>query len=338
MTDFAKHLQNFFMKYLIGECGLSKHTIRAYRDSFSLLLAFMKQVKHIDADKLELKHFNKDIVLDFLLWLEREHDNGISTRNQRYAAIRSFCKYLQYEEPARIAEWQNIRSIKLKKSIEKTIDYISVDGIKLILNQIPVNTRDSRRDLAMLALMYDSGARVQELVDLTPSCIRFETPHHVRLTGKGNKQRLVPLQKEQVKLLEQYIKDYGLNTPEKELNPLFFNRTGEKLTGAGVTYILKKYANAARLVNQNLIPDVISPHCIRHSKAMHLLQSGINLVYIRDFLGHRSIQTTEIYARADSKQKREALESVYIDVIPQKNTERSWEKNRTLKDFLKGLG
>jgi len=338
MTDFAKHLESYFLKYLIGEYGVSKHTIRAYRDSFSLLLTFMKQVKNIDADKLELKHLNRDVVLDFLLWLEREHKNGITTRNQRYAAIRSFCKYLQYEEPTRIAEWQNIRSIKMKKSIDKTIDYITIEGIKLLLNQIPVNTRNSRRDLAMLALLYDSGARVQELIDLTPSCIRFETPHHVRLTGKGNKQRLVPLQKEQIKLLEQYIEDYGLNSPEKELNPLFFNRTGEKLTGAGVTYILNKYVNAARLTDRNLIPDIISPHSLRHSKAMHLLQAGINLVYIRDFLGHRSIQTTEIYARADSKQKREALESVYIDVIPQKSTERSWEKNRTLKDFLKSLG
>ena len=338
MTDFAKHLENYFLKYLIGEYGVSKHTIRAYRDSFALLLTFMKQVKNIDADKLELKHLNRNVVLDFLLWLEREHKNGITTRNQRYATIRSFCKYLQYEEPTRIGEWQNIRSIKLKKSIEKTIDYISIDGIKLILSQIPVNTRNSRRDLAMLALLYDSGARVQELIDLTPSCIRFEPPYHVRLTGKGNKQRLVPLQKEQVKLLEHYIVDFGLNTPEKEVNPLFFNRIGEKLTGAGVTYILKKYADAARLSDRDLIPDVISPHILRHSKAMHLLQAGINLVYIRDFLGHRSIQTTEIYARADSKQKREALESVYVDVIPQKNTERSWEKNQRLKDFLKGLG
>ncbi len=119
---------------------------------------------------------------------------------------------------------------------------------------------------------------------------------------------------------------------------LFFNRTGEKLTGAGVTYILQKYAEVARSANENLIPEVISPHSLRHSKSMHLLQSGINLVYIRDFLGHKSIQTTEIYARADSKQKREALESVYIDVIPEKNKERSWEKNYYLRDFLKSLG
>ncbi|VDR35164.1 Tyrosine recombinase XerD [Alistipes sp. cv1] len=338
MTDFAKHLENFFIKYLIGECGSSKHTIRAYRDSFTLLLTFMKQRKQISADKLELKHLNREVVLDFLLWLEQEYNNSIATRNQRYAAIRSFCKYLQYEEPMRIGEWQSIRSIKLKKSINKTIDYLSIDAVKLLLSQISDNNRNSRRDLAMLALLYDSGARVQELVDLTPSCIRFDVPYNIRLTGKGNKQRIVPLQKEQVKLLEQYIEDYNLNRPEKASCPLFFNRVGDKLTSAGVTYILKKYALAARLTNPNLFPCIISPHSLRHSKAMHLLQSGLNLVYIRDFLGHKSIQTTEIYARADSKQKREALENVYIDVIPEKNDIRSWEKNQGLKEFLKNLG
>jgi len=338
MTDFAKHLENFFIKYLIGEYGSSKHTIRAYRDSFVLLLAFMKQEKRIEANKLELKHLNRDVILSFLSWLESKHNNSISTRNQRYASIRSFFKYLLYEEPTRMGEWQNIRSIKLKKTINKTIGYLSIDGIKLLLEQIPGNTRDSRRDLAMLSLLYDSGARVQELVDLTPSCIRFEMPYNVRLTGKGNKQRIVPLQKEQINLLKQYIKDYTLNRPERESRPLFFNRTGDKLTTAGVTYILKKYADSARLINQEQIPDIISPHSLRHSKAMHLLQSGVNLVYIRDFLGHKSIQTTEIYARADSKQKREALESVYIDVIPEKNQERSWEKNPVLKEFLKSLG
>jgi len=338
MTDFAKYLENFFIKYLIGECGSSRHTIRAYRDSFTLLLTFMKQVKHVDADRLELKHLNRNIILDFLLWLEREHGNGISTRNQRYAAIRSFFKYLQYEEPTRIGEWQNIRSIKLKKNINRTIDYLSIDAIKLLLGQIPDNTRSSKRDLAMLALLYDSGARVQELIDLTPSCIRFEIPYNIRLTGKGNKQRIVPLQKEQINLLDQYIEDYGLRLPERELSPLFFNRVGEKLTSAGITYVLNKYINSAKLINPELFPSIVSPHCLRHSKAMHLLQSGINLVYIRDFLGHKSIQTTEIYARADSKQKREALESVYINVIPEKNKERSWEKNHTLRDFLKGLG
>lgn len=338
MTDFGKYLEKFFIKYLVGEYGASKHTIRAYRNSFGMLLIFMKEVKHISADALQLKHLNRDVILDFLLWLEAKHNNNISTRNQRYAAIRSFCKYLQYEEPTRISEWQNIRSIRLKRGITKTIKYLSIDAIKLLLEQIPLNNYNSRRDLAMIALLYDSGARVQELIDLSPSCLRLEKPYTIRLLGKGNKERIVILQEEQVQLLNQYILDYGLNRREKEIGPLFFNRAGGRLTAAGVTYILKKYANEARLINEEIIPSVISPHILRHSKAMHLLQAGIDLVTIRDFLGHSSIQTTEIYARADSKQKREALEAVYVDVLPQNSNERSWEKNSSLKEFLKGLG
>ncbi|SHL58542.1 tyrosine-type recombinase/integrase [Chryseobacterium polytrichastri] len=337
MTDFAKYLEKFFHKYLISDYGASKHTIRAYRDSFSLLLSFMNKVKSIDADKIELKHINKDIILDFLSWLEYEHNNNLATRNQRCAAIRSFFKFLMYEEPTRIGEWQNIRSIRLKKTIIKTVSYLSLDGIKLLLEQIPNNNRCSMRDLAMLALLYDSGARVQELIDLSPSNIRFEEPYKILLRGKGNKERLVPLQIEQIRFLKQYIIDYGLGKREKENTPLFFNRVGERLTSAGVTYILKKYANAARFVNPEIIPQVISPHTLRHSKAMHLAEAGLSLFWIRDFLGHSSIQTTDRYTRTNSKQMRKALEAVYEDVLPQVNNEGSWGKNSALKEFLKGL-
>ncbi|KPH11656.1 tyrosine-type recombinase/integrase [Chryseobacterium sp. ERMR1:04] len=337
MTDFAKYLEKFFHKYLISEYGASKHTIRAYRDSFSLLLSFMKKVKFIDADKIELRHINKDIIEDFLSWLEYEHNNNVATRNQRCAAIRSFFKFLMYEEPTRIGEWQNIRSIRLKKTIIKTVSYLSINGIKLLLEQIPSNNRSSRRDLAMMALLYDSGARVQELIDLSPSNIRFEEPCMILLHGKGNKERLIPLQSEQIKFLKQYIIEYGLDKREKEKTPLFFNRVGEKLTSAGVTYILKKYASAARFVDPEIIPQVISPHTLRHSKAMHLAEAGLSLFWIRDFLGHSSIQTTDRYTRTNSKQIKKALESVYEDVLPQINNERSWEKNSALKEFLKGL-
>ncbi|WP_123862145.1 tyrosine-type recombinase/integrase [Chryseobacterium artocarpi] len=216
--------------------------------------------------------------------------------------------------------------------------YLSTDGIKLLLKQIPNKSRESIRDLAMLTLLYDTGCRVQELIDLKPSCIRFEYPCHIRVTSKGNKQRDIPLKKEQLEFLQQYIDEYNLNRAEFQKKELFFNRARGKLTTAGVTYILKKYADEARKENGSLIPKQISPHIIRHSKAMHLLQGGVNLVYIRDFLGHVSIQTTEIYARADSKQKREALESVYEDVVPEKGKKGSWENNDGLKDFLKSLG
>ncbi|MET3535408.1 tyrosine-type recombinase/integrase [Chryseobacterium limigenitum] len=338
MTDFAKYLQSFFHKYLLGNFGASSNTIRAYKKSFSLLVSFMTKVKNIPPHKLELKHLNKDSISEFLMWLETDCNNSISTRNNRYGAICSFCKYLQYEVPDRLAEWQNIRSIKSKKGFSKVMNYLSVEGINLLLEQASMETLASRRDLAMLALLYDSGMRVQELVDLSPSCVRFEYPYHIRVTGKGNKQRDIPLLKEQINLLERYVKENHLLRPEKQFSPLFFNRGGGKLTPAGITYILKKYAKSARIVNSHLIPEIISPHVFRHSKAMHLLQGGVNIVYIRDILGHVSVQTTERYARADSKQKRDALEAAYQDVIPEKGKLGSWEGNDDEIDFLTNLG
>lgn len=154
--------------------------------------------------------------------------------------------------------------------------------------------------------------------------------------GKGNKKRIVPLQNEQVTLLQAYMKENSLDTYANNQRPLFANNRGGRLTNAGITYILKMYAAMARMLKPELVPQV-SPHTLRHSKAMHLLQAGVNLIYIRDMLGHVSIQTTEIYARADSKQKRNALESAYIDIIPNLGSMGSWEKDSKLKDWLKNL-
>ena len=189
----------------------------------------------------------------------------------------------------------------------------------------------------MLSLLYASGARVQELVDLTPSCLRLDKPALVRLHGKGDKTRVVPLMEQQVEILATYLEENRLNTPSQSGRPLFFNSSGAKLTCSGVTYILKKYAAMARIVHPELIPKQISPHVLRHSLAMHFLQAGVNLVYIRDILGHVSVQTTEIYARADSKLKRESLEKASRDIINIEIGELSWEKDKKLRSFLKGL-
>ena len=214
---------------------------------------------------------------------------------------------------------------------------LSIDGIKLLLAQIPINTKKGRRDLALISLLYDSGARVQELIDLTPASLKLEKPCHVTLFGKGRKKRIVPLQDEQVNLLRSYMEENRLDLSGFNQRPLFFNSCGRKLTNSGISYILNNYINHARIQDPELIPEKISPHTLRHSKAMHLLQAGVNLVYIRDILGHVSIQTTEIYARADSKQKREALESAYVNMIPNDITERSWEKDQELKIWLRNL-
>lgn len=189
----------------------------------------------------------------------------------------------------------------------------------------------------MLALMYDSGSRVQELIDLTPSSIRLEPPYIIKIVGKGRKERIVPLQNEQVDLLKAYMQENKLLEPHQNQHPLFFNYWGKKLTRSGVNFILKSYADIAHRLSPTLIPETISCHILRHSKSMHLLQASVNLVYTRYILGHVSIQTTDIYARADSKQKREALEQANVDLIPESDKERSWENNGSLLEWLKNL-
>lgn len=181
-------------------------------------------------------------------------------------------------------------------------------GLKLLKNCVcscwnsQTHTWMGRRHLAILSLMYDTGARVQEIADLTVDCVRIDyEPYTIRLFGKGRKSRIVPLVREQTDILRSYMEENRLNYSSKSASPLFFNSRHEKMTREGISYILATYADMARKISLELIPERLSCHSIRHSRAMHLLQGGVNLVYIRDILGHVSIQTTDIYARADSK-------------------------------------
>ena len=334
-TDFSTHLTAFLSAYLPGERGISGNTINSYRDTFILFLIYCRDVLNIPAEKLTLAKIKQVMVEGFLDWLESERSSSVATRNIRIAGIHSFIKYLQYKSPVHLEEWQRILAIPVKKTGKPVISYLSVDGIRMILDEPNQTAKTGRRDLAMLSLLYNSGCRVQELIDLTPSSVRLESPCTVKLVGKGNKDRIVPLLEEQVKFLKKYMKESGLLATHANMYPLFSNSRKEKLTRAGVNYILKKYANAARTKNQALIPEKISCHCIRHSFAMHLLQSGVNLVYISDILGHTSVQVTEIYARADSKQKREAITLAYKEVMTDK--EPSWVKNDNLLEWLKNF-
>jgi site-specific recombinase XerD len=217
------------------------------------------------------------------------------------------------------------------------LNYLTVDGIKAIFEQVDTNTREGRRNLTLLSLMYNLGARVQEMIDLTPSSIRVSKPYVIELLGKGSKKRIVPVDENMMNLVINYMKEYGLDRPGMDRHPLFFNCWSTKLTNPGVTYILKKYASMAHIAYPDMVPLTPTPHTFRHSRAMHLLQAGVNLVYIRNLLGHVSIQTTEIYARADSKLKREAIENAYSDLGITEPNVKSWEKDPKLKAFLKSL-
>ncbi len=334
-TDFAYYLTNFFTKYLPVECGVSPNTISSYRDTFLLFVAFVRDEKNRLIEQLQLKDINKDLITDFLSWIETVRKCSISTRNVRLTAIHSFFQYLQYEYPDFLFEWQKILSIPVKKGERGTLNYTSLAGIKLLLEMPDQCTKSGRRDLALLSLMYDTAARVQEIADLTPSMVHLSKPSTIKLIGKGNKARIVPLMEKQVDILNCYMNENKLNATYANQYPLFFNSRKEKLTRAGIGYILDKYVKMARIKDASLIPPKFNCHCMRHSKAMHMLQAGVNLVYIRDMLGHVSVQTTEIYARADSRKKREAIEQAYTNVTP--DTKPQWEGNQDIIEWLKSF-
>lgn len=334
-TDFAKHLSAFLSSYLPGQKGASTHTIAAYRDTFLLLIDFVQEQQGVKLEKLTLEKISQQTIIAFLDWLQQARGCSPSTRNARLAAVHSFYRYLQYERLEQLYECQQILSIRFKKTKQPLIHYLSVEGIRLLLRQPDQRTRKGRRDLALLSLLYDTGARVQELIDLVPSSLRLSKPPTIKIIGKGNKARLVPMLEAQVEHLKSYLKEQRLEEPWANQYPLFFNSRKEKLTRVGVHYIVGKYSAMARKENALLIPEKISCHSLRHSKAMHLLEAGVNLVYIRDILGHVSVKTTEVYARADSRQKRQALEAAYLEVKPKE--EPLWVNNENLISWLKSF-
>ncbi len=334
-TDFAAHVTAFLSHYLPMECGMSANTIKTYSYTFTLLMEYMHEEELIKPERLCLRDITKERVIKFLGWLESDRRCNVSTRNARLGAIHSFFKYLQYKDVKGILQWQEIMSVKLKKTASPEMAYLTVDGIRLVLCQPDLKTKTGRRDFALLGLMYDSAARVQEMIDATPESLRFDTTTTIRLTGKGNKARVVPLSEAQVSNLRRYLDENALLQPQNLKHPLFPNRQGGKMSRMAVLNIVKKYVRMARQKQPALIPDDISCHSFRHSKAMHMLDADINLVYIRDFLGHSSTTTTEVYARASAKKKEEALAKLNPGIIVEGKT--SWQKDKQLLAYLKDL-
>ena len=229
-TDFSKYLTDYLTRYLSHERGSSPNTITAYRDSFFLFITFMERIRNIKAEKLYLKSITKESIVAFLDWLQTERKCSDTTRNLRLATLHSFFRFVQYQNPDNLYEYQNIMSIKLKKTKHTAINYLTTEGIKLLLEQPDYTSEKGRRDLALLSLMYDTGSRVQEIIDLTPSAIRLDKPYTIKITGKGNKTRIVPLLENQVKILKSYLNEHCLLTPQVRMHPLFSNSRQEKLT------------------------------------------------------------------------------------------------------------
>ena len=298
------YLQKFLNIELRKNINVSENTIISYKYAFISLLEFIIKNYKKNIKDIKLETINKEVIINYLEYLESVKKNSISTRNQRLSAIKSFYNYLALEEIEYLPLCNEILSIKMKKNNQETVKYLSKEGIKEILSLPNTSTKHGIRDLAILTLLYDSGARVQELITLNVCDINFDNKT-LNLYGKGRKSRTIPLLKQTIKILEKYIKIYNINSNN---SLLFFNNRKEPLTRMGITYIINKYVKKAKKKNSIEFQIKVTPHIFRHSKAMHLLESGVNLVYIRDFLGHKSVITTEIYAKANPETKRNAIE------------------------------
>lgn len=334
-TDFATHLTGFLSNYLPAQRNVSPNTIKAYRDAFVLLLRYCRDVRQLTPERLSLEQIDPPLVLGFLDHLEKERHCAARTRNLRLTALHAFFRYLQTEEPGLLLRCQRILAIPLQRQVPSAVEYLSAESLAAILRQPDLTRRAGRRDAVLLSLLYDTGARVQELIDLSVRDMRLESPAQVRVTGKGRKTRVVPLMSGTVDLLREYLRGQGLVGPEQLDQPLFRNRHGGRLSRSGIRYLVEKYTQKACDEQPSLPIAKVSPHTFRHSKAMHLLQCGNPLVVIRDILGHTDIKSTEIYARADLDMKRQALDKagdkVPTPVMP------SWQQDQTLLEWLTSL-
>ena len=329
-TDFAEHLAAFLTMYLPGQRGLSENTIMSYRDTFKQILLFSEEKRGIRPEKLTLAQFNAEFIESFLKWLETERGCGRGTRNQRLAAIHTFVQYARKKKPEYLFESQKIMEIRSKKRHDPSLPYFMPDTVQKILQQPDLSKKYGRRDAVLLSLLYDCAARVQEICDLRVRDVRLQKPYTVTLTGKGQKSRTVPIMGDTAALIEKYVNEHSLTTPDKFDYPLLFNHQHGNLTRAGIAHIFKKYCDTARK-DLPQIPLKVSPHLFRHSRAMHMLQAGVTIVYIRDFLGHANLTTTEIYAKADAETKRAAIEKAAIVTFP---SLPDWAKDKSLMAML----
>ena len=331
-TDFARLVSVFLTDYLPLQRNYSKNTILSYRDALKLLVVFITDEKGIRLTEFTMKAFNRQLILEFLEWI-RSRGGSISTTNQRLAALKAFAEYAGCQQIEYLSPLQMVQNIKAKKSAGREIVFLSVEQMTRLINWPNVNTVTGLRHRTVMTILYDSGCRVQELCDLRIRDINTGSNPTIRLHGKGNKFRTVTVPEKTAALIAEYISRQRSTALVDA--PLITNRNHVTLSRDGVNYIISKYSSEIHSMEPDF-PEKVHAHGFRHSKAMHMLAAGINIVYIRDFLGHEDISTTMIYSRADNRLKNEAINKLAPKVTENANFQ-DWTKDQDLLSFLNSL-
>ena len=332
-NELAKALRGFFCDYLPRQKGTSLHTSHSYRDSIKLLLIFLAR-NNGTVDSLCFEKINVNKIVAFLDYLESERYNSVGTRNVRLSAVHSFFRYVASMFPEYLNLSQQILSIPFKRMRTRVVEYLEFEELSAVLSQIDRSKSNGRRDYTLLTLMFNTGARVQEIVDLRTVDLHLSTPFSVTIFGKGRKERICPLWMNTTRILRQYVEERGLDL--KLPATLFTNHLGTTLTRFGVRYILTKYIQKAAQTHPSLKIKRLHPHSMRHSTAVHLLKSGVDLVTIANWLGHASINTTNKYATIDLDMKREAIAKVaspQTKIVPH----LSWRSDPDILNWLESL-
>jgi len=330
-NSFPTLLHAFFHEWAGQQRNLSQHTVLSYRDTWRLFLRFISQRKKRAVDALLLTDLDAREVLAFLQHLEDERKTSVGTRNCRLAAIHSFFAFVARREPLAMAQCAEIARIPVKKMNRPAMCYLEAEEITAILKQPDRSSLEGQRDHALLAFLYNTGARIQEALNVCPQAIRFEPPAQVELFGKGRKTRICPLWPETVDLLRALRK----RRPRADDEPIFVNRYGEPLSAAGVRFKLNQYVQAAAQQVTSLARKRVTPHTFRHSVGVQMVAAGIDATVVRDWLGHARLDTTNLYARANLETKRKVLELIDPSTKPGKPPR--WKQSPELLAWLDSL-
>lgn len=325
----APLLQSFFTRRLMQEKQASHHTISSYRDTFRLLLKFLAKKTQKAPSRLCLDEINASVITGFLSELEKERGISVRSRNLRLTAIRSFFTYLALEVPTNTGQIQQVLAIPQKRHVRTLVNFLNRDEAEALLKAPNLNTWAGRRDHALILLALQTGLRLSELIALRKNDVKLQGGAHVRVIGKGRKERCTPLAKRTVVVLRAWSKESRCDKSEV----LFTNARGGQLSAGGVQYIVAKHAGAASRVCEGLAKKHVTPHVLRHTAAMELLQAGVDRTVIALWLGHESIETTQVYLDADLAMKEKALSKVQ----PMGEKLRRYKPDDDLSAFLKAL-
>ena len=295
-TLFNHQLAAYLGTHLPEVRQCSPHTIESYGDAFRLLFDFLQEKRELPHHKVQYKDFTPVLLEEFTLWLTRERSYSAASVKARLSALNSFMKYASRREMAALPAFTIVAGAEKPKTTHKPFPYFTLEEMGILLRLPDSKRKTEKRDLVLLSLFYESGARAQEMCNLKVGDIKFSTTPKVRLFGKGKKAREVPISHDVAKLLRYHLKVNELDAKRDE--PLFLSQLGDKMTTACIRNLVDKYVAKAKAAHPQLFTEPkYSPHSFRHSKAVHMVEAGIQLIYIRNFLGHVSVQSTEIYAR-----------------------------------------